>query len=116
MLLGRDKHTMARGRFRAMQSTIAKSSVTRCPQCGQELNPDRDSEFMAHDRRFFDEHPAERVRYRSAYPDEHPFVCDPGRPPGAFPLVRVDNLAPGMRSRSALYVFDAGPSCGDEPS
>ena len=86
------------------------TETKRCPSCGSNVH---DIEAPSDDDRlYFERYPTERVRYRSAYPNEHPFVCDKGKMPGSFALVRVDQAAPGVRYRTALFVYDAGPIPG----
>ena len=53
------------------------NETTRCPSCGSNVH-DIDIEAPSDDdRRYFEQYPEERVRYRSAYPSEHPVMTYP---------------------------------------
>ncbi len=70
--------------------------VERCPACGAALPPDWDEEFVARDRRFFEEHPDAKHYRRLAFPGEHPF--DP-ECSGRFMVVEVVAIQAGVRAR-----------------
>lgn len=58
------------------------------------------------DRRWFTEHPGERMRYRPMFPNEfgvHTRDIHADVPPGAEVIIEITQYAPGIRSRRAAY-------------